>query len=134
MTITLTPPAGAAVTLCAGPTRTAGSPCGPDGYALRRVPGLLRREYVEDTGIRIEHIGNDEVSGSFSVTYVCASRAAAATALSGVIKDTPAAGTLTDGTVTVYNAGLTDISGRQSGRSFRVTYSFTGSLTQEPAS
>jgi hypothetical protein len=131
MTITITPAGGSATTLCHGSARAEGNAVGPSGFAVRCAPGLIRRAYVEDTGVRYERGGNDEVTGSFSVAIRCASLAAAATKVSDIIASTPRAGQMALGSLTLYNAGLVDISAQQRGRAVFATYSFAGSPTQE---
>lgn len=132
MTITITPSGGSAVTLCHGPARAEGNSVGPEGLAVRCAPGLLRREFVEDTGVRIEHAGNDEVTGSFTVQIRTASASAAATKVASLITSTPRSGQLAVGSLTLYNAALTEISARQRGRAVTAAFAFAGSPTQEP--
>ena len=128
MSITLTPSVGSAVTLCHGPGRTLGQAMGPAGLAWRCTPGTRERRYVEDTGPRNEATGMDIASGSFSVVIRCASKAAADTAASAIIKDTPRVGTLTDGTVTLYDCAITDLSATVRGRAVYASYAFSGAL------
>lgn len=128
MPITLTPSGGAAVTLCHGPGRTLGQAMGPSGLSWRCTPGIRERRYIGDTGPRNEATGLDTATGSFSVVIRCASKAAADTAASAVIKNTPRVGTLTDGTNTLYDCAITDLSATARGRAVYATYAFSGAL------
>ena len=128
MSITLTPSAGAATTLCHGPGRALGNAMGPDRLTYRCSPGIRERRYVEDTGPRNEATGMDVVTGSFSVVLRCSSNSAAATAASAIIKDTPRVGTLTDGTITLYDCAINDITAIARGRAVFASYAFAGAL------
>ena len=128
MPITLTPKNGPAATLCHGPARADGQAAGPDGLAWRCAPGIQERRYIGDDGPRNEPTGMDAAAGSFSVTIVCASREAAAAKASDIIKNTPRVGTLTDGTVTLHDCALTEITAAVKGRAVRATYAFSGAL------
>lgn len=128
MPITITPSGGSAVTLCHGPGRTLGQAMGPAGLTWRCAPGIRERRYIEDSGPRNEATGMDIVTGAFSVVIRCASKAAADTAASAIIKDTPRVGTLTDGTVTLYDCAITDLSATARGRAVHASYAFSGAL------
>ena len=130
MPITITPSGGSAVTLCHGPARAADNAVGPDGLVWRCSPGIQERRYVEDTGPRNEATGMDIASGSFSVTIVCSDKAAALTAASSILKTTPRVGTLSDGTISLYDCAITEIVAAVKGRSVRASYAFSGALTQ----
>ncbi len=133
MPITITPTGGgAAVTLCHGTGRALGQAMGPSGLSYLLTPGLRERRYVEGTGVRREWTGNDDVSGSFSVAYRFATPALAAACVSSIISSTPRVGTLTDGTITLYDCALTQVAPAARGRSVRVAYAFAGALTQQP--